>query len=125
MALFSRNKNRVLGRILLVFLIPLASLTGQSGAGAFYGAGAAPSGVPFQNPYLPVYSNFYGNPWGQVPPTYFYPSMTPFPGIPPMNYFMPHFPSPYGPGNYCPTCNPYGPPPFIPQQNQSHWPIMS
>jgi hypothetical protein len=79
---------------------------------------------PYSNPYQ-TNLNFYGMPWGQVPPAYFYPSLTPFPGIPPANYFMPHFPSPYGPGNYCPTCNPYSPIPILPQQSQNQWHIMS
>jgi len=79
---------------------------------------------PYSNPYQ-MNLNFYGTPWGQVPPAYFYPSLTPFPGFPPSNYFMPHFPSPYGPGNYCPTCNPYSPIPIMPQQNQYHPPFMS
>ena len=79
---------------------------------------------PYYQPYQ-TNLNYYGTPWGQVPPMYFYPGLTPYPGIAPINYFMPHYPSPYGPGNYCPTCNPYTPPPIVPQQNQSHWPIMS
>ena len=65
------------------------------------------------NPYMTNF-NYYGQPWGQVPPLYFYPTLPPYMGMYPQNYFMPHTPSPYGPGNFCPTCNlnnPYPPQP--------------
>jgi len=54
-------------------------------------------------PYLNNF-NFYTQPWGMVPPMYLYPNLPPSMGIYPQNYFTPHLPSPYGPGNYCPTC---------------------
>ena len=80
--------------------------------------------APYQNTL-----NFYGTPWGQSPPAYFYPSFTPYMNMPYPYYFMPHQPSPYGPGNYCPTCNPMYQNPFpYPNPNTGpyvHDPLVS
>ena len=132
-----RFRMKIVGRFLFAGLFAWGMLLGASeGARAIALYPGAPSPIyrptilqnpmwgPYSNPYQ-TNLNFYGTPWGQVPPAYFYPSLTPFPGIPPSNFFMPHFPSPYGPGNYCPTCNPYSPIPIMPQQNQNQWHIMS
>ncbi|MBU6153411.1 MAG: hypothetical protein KGP28_03825 [Bdellovibrionales bacterium] len=130
MALFSRKKKWIFGAVLFVVL------SGQGAGGQAWGylSQGAMTG-PSRDGYFPMpplYAQpyqtnlyFYGTPWGQVPPAYFYPSLTPFLGIPPTNFFMPHGPSPYGPGNFCPTCNPHLRPPLIPQQTNPNWQIMS
>jgi hypothetical protein len=63
---------------------------------------------PYQT-YTTNNLNYYGRPWGNVPPAYFYPQMQYHSLWGPQQpyYFNPHPQSPYAPNYNCPFCGPY------------------
>ena len=134
--LLHRAKKWVLALLVLISLILIcqnqahafAIMSGQVGSSVNCANPAAADLCRYVDPYQNTL-NFYGTPWGQSQPVYFYPSFNPYLNMPYPYYFMPHSPSPYGPGNYCPTCNPIYQNPFpYPNPNTgpyNHNPLFS
>ena len=89
-----------------LFVAGIFLIQSQAQAFAYYPSQQYNNYGPYQN-YTMNNMNYYGRPWGQAPPVYFYPQMQYHSLWGPQQpyYFPPHQPSPYAPNYNCPHCN--------------------
>lgn len=106
-------------KIAVVALLAISCLVifqSQARAYAAYPGQTYNNWGPYQN-YTMNNWNYYGRPYGQVPPAYFYPQLQFHSLWGPQQpyYFQPHPYSPYSPNYNCPYCNQ--------QNNQNQFPF--
>lgn len=100
-----------LRKLILVGAVVLASFFIYQSQARAYAAMPHSTYQQWGNPYFANNYNYYGRPWGQVPPAYFYPQLQYHSLWGPTQpyYFRPHPVSPYSPNYNCPYCNQYNP----------------
>lgn len=113
-----------LRKLLLVGVVVLASFFFYQSQARAYGHVSPSTYQQWGNPYFVNNYNYYGRPWGMVPPAYFYPQLQ-FHSLWGPNqpyYFQPHSISPYSPNYNCPSCNQHYNPYYQPQFPQQGFP---